>query len=65
MIRLPWWLSGEDPTCNAGDAGDLGFNPWVKKIHWGGKWQPTPVFLQDNPMDRGVWQNIVHGVTKI
>ena len=21
------------------------FNPWVRKIHWRRKWQPTPVFL--------------------
>ena len=21
------------------------FNPWAGKIHWGRKWQPTPVFL--------------------
>ena len=23
----------------------LGFNPWVGKIPWSRKWQPTPVFL--------------------
>ena len=22
-----------------------GFSPWVRKISWGGKWQPAPVFL--------------------
>ena len=22
-----------------------GFDPWVRKILWGRKWQPTPVFL--------------------
>ena len=22
-----------------------GFNPWVRKIPWSRKWQPTPVFL--------------------
>ena len=21
------------------------FHPWVRKIHWRRKWQPTPVFL--------------------
>ena len=26
------------------------FDPWVGKIPWGGKWQPTPVFLpEENP----------------
>ena len=28
------------------------------------KWQPTPVFLLENPIDGGVWQAIVHGVRK-
>ena len=29
------------------DAGDmrLRFNPWVERIPWRRKWQPTPVFL--------------------
>jgi len=22
-----------------------GFDPWVEKIPWRGKWQPNPVFL--------------------
>ena len=26
-------------------CGRLGFNPWVWKIPWRRKWQPTPVFL--------------------
>ena len=26
-------------------AGDVGFNPWVGKIPWRKKRQPTPVFL--------------------
>ena len=28
------------------------------------KWQPTPVLLSGNPMDRGAWRATVHGVTK-
>ena len=27
------------------NAGECGFNPWVRKIPWKRKWQPTPVFL--------------------
>ena len=34
---------------SAGDARDVGlipgFDPWVGKIPWSRKWQPTPVFL--------------------
>ena len=27
------------------NAGELGFDSWVRKIPWRRKWQPTPVFL--------------------
>ena len=27
------------------NAGDARFNPWVKRIPWRRKWQPTPVLL--------------------
>ena len=31
-----------------------GFDPWVRKIPWRRKWQPTPIFFSEkNPMDRG------------
>ena len=30
---------------------------------WRQQWQPTPVLLE-NPMGRGVWQAVVHGVTQ-
>ena len=29
------------------------------------KWQPIPVFLLENPMDRGDWQAIVHGISRV
>ena len=41
-----------------------GFNPWVGKIPWRREWLPTPVFLLGDPMDRGAWRAIVHGVAK-
>ena len=31
------------------------FELWVWKIPWSRKWQPTPVFLLENSMDRGAW----------
>jgi len=41
------------------------FNPWVRKIPWGRKWQSAPVFLPGNfPGPKGAWQATVHGVTK-
>ena len=30
---------------SACSAGDLGSFPWVRKIPWRRRWQPTPVFL--------------------
>ena len=38
----PWWLSGKEPTYQ---CRRLRFDPWVGKIPWRKKWQPTPVFL--------------------
>ena len=38
-------------ACNAGDAGlILGLGGPLEK------WQPTPVFLLENSLDRGAWQ---------
>ena len=31
------------------------FDPWVGKISWRRKWQPTPVFLPEKSMDGGTW----------
>ena len=35
----------KNPPANEEDAGNPGFDPWVKKITWIRKWQCTPVFL--------------------
>ena len=32
------------------------FDPWVGKILWRRKWQPTPVFLPGESMDRRAWR---------
>ena len=39
---LPRWLSGKESACQRRQCE---FNPWVRKIPWRTKWQPTPVFL--------------------
>ena len=41
-MQLVWWLSGKESTCQ---SRRYGFDPWVGKIPWRRKWQPTPVFL--------------------
>ena len=43
----------------------LTFYPWVRKIPWRRRaWQPTPVFLLENPMGRWAWWDTTHGVAK-
>ena len=39
---LPRWCSGKDSPANAENAR---FNPWVVKMPWSMKWQPTLLFL--------------------
>ena len=39
---VPWWLNGRNICLQ---CGRLGFDPWVGKIPWRRKWQPTPVLL--------------------
>ena len=42
-----------------------GFDPWVGKIPWSRKWQPTPVFLPGKFHGQmSLVGYIVHGVTK-
>ena len=38
------WLSGKESACRCRRHG---FDPWVGKIPWGRKWQPTLVFLPE------------------
>ena len=42
---LPWWLSGKEPACNAGDSRKWRFEPWARKIPLRRAWQCTPVFF--------------------
>ena len=42
---LPRWLNGKESACRCSRHRRCGFSPWVGKIPWRRKWQPTPVFL--------------------
>ena len=44
---LPWWLSGKESACQSRRCRRPGFDPWVGKIPWKRKWQPTPVSLPE------------------
>ena len=45
LLRFLRWLSGKEFTCQCRKHKRYRFNPWVWKIPWSRKWQPTPVFL--------------------
>ena len=44
-LGFPGGASGREPACQCRRYKRRGFNPWVRKILWSRKWQPTLVFL--------------------
>ena len=44
-MGLPRWLSGKESTCQCRRHKRRRFYPWLGKIPWRRKWQPSPVFL--------------------
>ena len=45
VTGLPTWLSSKESTYQSRKCKRHGFDPWVRKIPWRRKWQPTTVFL--------------------
>ena len=54
----------KNPPANAGDIGDPGSTPGWGRFPGGGHGDPLQDSCLENPMDRGAWQVIVHGVSK-
>ena len=44
-MGFPCHSAGKESTCQWRRCKRLRFDPWVRKIPWRRKWQPTPVFL--------------------
>ena len=61
---LPQWLTRKEPTCNAGDAGDMGLIPGLGWSPGGGHGNPLQYPCLENPMDRGPWLTTVHWVAE-
>ena len=55
-IGLPWWLSGK--------KSDTGSIPGSGRSPGEGNGYTLQCSCLGNPMDRGAWQAIVHGVAK-
>ena len=61
MAQLPWWFSGKESDCNAGDTGSVSGSG---RFAGEGNGNLHPYSCLENPMDRGAWQATVHGVAK-
>ena len=42
---LPRWLRGKESPCQCRRRKRCAFDPWIRKIPWRKKWQPTIIFL--------------------
>ena len=51
----------KNPSAHAGDLSDMGLIPELGRGRHG---NPLQHSCLENPMERGAWQAIVHGVTK-
>jgi len=45
LYRLPRRCSGKESACQCRGHRRRRFDPWIGKIPWRRKWQPTPMFL--------------------
>ena len=55
-VRTVRWCSGKESACQCRRCSRRGFDPWVWKIPWRRKWQPTLVFL---PRKSHGWRSLV------
>ena len=56
------WLSGKESTCKAGDTDSIAGS---ERLPGEGNGNPLQYYFSlGNPMDRGTWQDTVHGVAK-
>ena len=60
-VCFPGGASGKKPTCQYRRCKRRSFNPWVGKIPWRRKWQPTPILLPGE--SQGQRSLVLHGQT--
>ena len=64
FIGLPRWLSDKESPCQCRRHKKGRFYPWVAKVPWRRNGNPLQNSCLRNSMDRGAWQDTVHGVAK-
>ena len=62
--RLPRSLSDKESACQCKNAGDAGSVPGLGRSPGGGNGNPLQYSCLENPMDRGAWWAMVHGVAQ-
>ena len=60
-VGFPGSSAGKESTCNVGDPRLI---PGSGRSPGGGKGNPLQYSYLGNPMDRGTWQDTLHGVAK-
>ena len=58
---LLWCLDDTESACNTGDPGSI---PGLGRSPGGGNGNPLQYSCLENPMDRGAWWAIAHGIAK-
>ena len=61
VIKCPGGSDGNESACNAGDSGSV---PGLCRSPGEGNGNPLQYSCLENPMDRGAWWAMVHGVAK-
>ena len=62
VLGFPYNSVGKESACNAGDLGSI---PGVGRFHGEGNSNPLQDSCLENPTDRGAWQAMVHGVSRV
>ena len=60
-MGFPGSSKGKESACNAGDQGSI---PWSGRSSGEGNGNPLQCSYLENPMNRGAWQAIIHGVAE-
>ena len=64
-MKIPSLVQGGSVIKNLpANAGNTDLITGSEKNLWRRKWQPTLVFLPQNPIASGPWQATVHGITE-
>ena len=53
---FPGVASGKESACQCRRCKRHVFDPWIRKIPWGGHGNPLQYSRLENPMDRRAWQ---------